>query len=73
MAASNRSYARPASYAPSPSRTKGMLFCPDCEHRSRFDGDWTVVETGHDSRYLCPDCGTEITVRPTFDAEGDRR
>lgn len=45
---------------------KATLFCPDCDHQSRVDGDWHVVETARNIRYLCPDCGTEITVRPTL-------
>lgn len=45
---------------------KATLFCPDCDHQSRVDGDWHVVETTRTTRYLCPDCGTEIAVRPTF-------
>ena len=45
--------------------TKTTLFCPDCTHRSRVDGDWHVVETTRTVRYRCPDCDTEIAVRPT--------
>lgn len=41
---------------------KSTLFCPDCGHRSRVDGDWTVVETGRRVRYVCPECGRGITV-----------
>ena len=46
--------------------TKTTLFCPDCDYRSRIGGDWHVVETTRTVRYLCPDCETEIAVRPTF-------
>jgi len=42
---------------------KTTLFCPDCGHPSRYDGDWRVVESGSGARYLCPTCRTEITVR----------
>ena len=45
---------------------KRTLFCPDCDHRSRSDGDWRVVESVRRTRYLCPDCGAELTVRPEF-------
>ncbi|MFB6301813.1 MAG: hypothetical protein ABEH78_02960 [Haloferacaceae archaeon] len=58
------------SYTPPPTWSKATLFCPDCSHRSRYDGDWTVVDAGDERRYLCPDCRTEITVRPPF-ADGD--
>ena len=44
---------------------KATLFCPECDHRSRVDGDWTVVRTARTVRYACPDCRTEITTRPT--------
>lgn len=46
--------------------SKPTLFCPDCGHRSRSDGDWRVVESHSDAYYLCPDCGAELTVRPEF-------
>ena len=52
--------------APQPERetpSKALLFCPECGHRSRYDGDWNVVRSAHGSRYLCPDCRTEITSR----------
>lgn len=48
---------------------KGTLFCPECDHRSRFDGDWTVVGTAGTDRYLCPECGAEITRRPSPDTD----
>jgi DNA-directed RNA polymerase subunit RPC12/RpoP len=44
---------------------KSMLFCPDCGHQSRYDGDWVRVETAGTLHYCCPTCGTEITARPT--------
>lgn len=46
--------------------SKGVLFCPDCSHQSQYDGDWLVVRSGQRSRYLCPDCRTEITSRPSL-------
>lgn len=44
---------------------KATLFCPECDHSSRFDDDWHVVETASAAHYRCPDCGTEITARPS--------
>jgi uncharacterized protein YlaI len=44
---------------------KTTLFCPDCHHQSRMDGDWRVVEETGTAHYICPDCETEIAVRPT--------
>jgi uncharacterized protein YlaI len=45
---------------------KPTLFCPDCGHRSRSDGDWRVVESHSSTRYLCPDCEAELADRPAF-------
>lgn len=42
---------------------KGTLFCPNCSYQSQYDGDWNVVESRQGSRFLCPDCRTEITAR----------
>jgi len=55
--------------SPTDSRTerdvpaKATLFCPDCGHRSRYDGDWIVVECHGGTHYRCPDCHTQITTR----------
>jgi transposase-like protein len=43
--------------------SKATLFCPECDHESPADGDWTRVRAGRRVHYLCPDCRTEITVR----------
>ena len=43
---------------------KATLFCPDCDHRSRPGGDWRTVEAGERTRFLCPDCGAAVAVRP---------
>ena len=45
--------------------SKSTLFCSDCGHQSRYDGDWVHVETAGTRHYCCPECGTEITDRPT--------
>ncbi|WP_336338155.1 hypothetical protein [Haloarcula brevis] len=42
---------------------KATLFCPDCGHRSRYDGDWVVVERRNGTHYRCPDCHEQITTR----------
>ena len=44
---------------------KNTLFCPECGHQSEHDGDWTRIRGGRRCHYLCPECSTEITVRPT--------
>jgi predicted RNA-binding Zn-ribbon protein involved in translation (DUF1610 family) len=51
---------------PTPPETpsKATLFCPDCGHRSRFDGDWNVATSARRVRYVCPDCRTTVTTRP---------
>jgi predicted RNA-binding Zn-ribbon protein involved in translation (DUF1610 family) len=52
--------------------SKGTFFCPECDYRSRFDGDWTLLESDDAIRYLCPDCDTEITRRKTPHREQNR-
>ncbi|GCF12674.1 hypothetical protein Harman_06090 [Haloarcula mannanilytica] len=42
---------------------KATLFCPDCGHQSRYDGDWITVQNRRGTHYRCPDCHTEITTR----------
>lgn len=44
--------------------SKATLFCPACGHQSHCDGDWIVVERHGGAHYRCPDCHTELTVRP---------
>jgi predicted RNA-binding Zn-ribbon protein involved in translation (DUF1610 family) len=44
---------------------KATLFCLNCDHQSRVDGDWQVLRENRTVHYICPDCGTEIAVRPT--------
>ncbi|WP_336133586.1 hypothetical protein [Natronomonas amylolytica] len=45
-------------------RQKTMLFCPDCDHESDIDGDWTVHEEPNRRVYECPVCSTTIAKRP---------
>jgi hypothetical protein len=45
-------------------KSKATLFCPECRHCSRYDGDWTRARSGRTVHYLCPDCHTEVTSRP---------
>ncbi|MFC7028209.1 hypothetical protein ACFQJ5_12515 [Halomicroarcula sp. GCM10025324] len=52
----------------SPDRTalaKATLFCPDCGHRSRYDGDWLVVERTGTRALHCPECHTTVIARST--------
>lgn len=56
---------------PGPACSIGTFFCPECGHRSRFDGDWVIVETDSQTEYLCPDCGTDIMTRPPPADESD--
>lgn len=52
---------------------KATLFCPECDHRSHVDDDWNLVRTVRAVHYVCPDCRTEITVRPApVGASGSR-
>jgi len=46
------------------SAPKATLFCPECGHSDRYDGDWTRARSGRTVHYICPDCHTEITKRP---------
>lgn len=46
---------------------KATLFCPGCQHQSRYDGDWSTVASRRFVRYQCPECGTEITKQPNHD------
>lgn len=50
--------------SPVDSVPKTTLFCPECDHSSRYDGDWTRAKSGETVHYLCPDCHTEVTTRP---------
>jgi predicted RNA-binding Zn-ribbon protein involved in translation (DUF1610 family) len=47
--------------------SKSTLFCSECGYQNRYDDEWVIVETARETSYLCPECGTEITTRPTFE------
>jgi len=40
------------------------MFCPECGHQERYDGDWDTVSAGGWISYHCPECQTEIATRP---------
>lgn len=50
--------------APPDPPAKATLFCPECGHADRYDGDWRLVESPRTTRYHCPDCGLVVTRRP---------
>jgi predicted RNA-binding Zn-ribbon protein involved in translation (DUF1610 family) len=42
---------------------KATLYCPNCDHASRINGNWIIeIHTDH-LDYECPRCGTLITSR----------
>ncbi|WP_436935920.1 hypothetical protein [Halovenus marina] len=43
---------------------KTTLYCPNCGHASRIDGDWLVDVRANQVDYECPDCGTTVSSRP---------
>lgn len=63
---------------PGERRAKATLFCPTCGHESPAteDGDWLLTECDregeHGLAYVCPDCGTTLTVQPLFGASCSR-
>jgi hypothetical protein len=42
--------------------SKATLFCPECHHRSPFDGDWRRVEKPEGTHVHCPDCRATVTI-----------
>ncbi|PSQ33157.1 hypothetical protein BRD09_01720 [Halobacteriales archaeon SW_10_68_16] len=44
--------------------TKTTLFCPDCGHQSRLDGDWQVLDEAGPVRYRCPECENRLGRLP---------
>jgi len=61
----------PRNRPPDPERSKSTLYCPECDHASPADGDWTRRLDDGDVRYDCPICGTTITRRPRSVDEPD--
>ena len=58
-------------YRMSPSNThaerqpshKATLYCPDCDHASRINGDWLIRVRSDSVDYKCPECGYTIDSR----------
>ncbi len=42
---------------------KMTLYCPDCGHESRIDGDWLVHVLADSLIYECTTCGAVIDSR----------
>jgi predicted RNA-binding Zn-ribbon protein involved in translation (DUF1610 family) len=47
---------------------KATLYCPECGHESRINGDWTIHVLVESTTYECPDCGTTINSHRNRDA-----
>lgn len=43
---------------------KATLFCQECGHAGRLDGDWLLREGPDDYHVVCPDCGTVVVAQP---------
>lgn len=42
---------------------KATLYCPDCGHESRINGDWLIHVHADSLTYECPNCGAVIDSR----------
>ena len=42
---------------------KVMLYCPECGHESRINGDWLIHVLADSLVYECPTCGAVIDSR----------
>jgi predicted RNA-binding Zn-ribbon protein involved in translation (DUF1610 family) len=42
---------------------KATLYCPNCDHASRINGDWLIHVHANHLDYECPECGTTINSR----------
>jgi predicted RNA-binding Zn-ribbon protein involved in translation (DUF1610 family) len=51
---------------------KVTLFCPDCGHESRINGDWLIHVRADSLIYECPNCGTVIDSRRDRDVLTER-
>ena len=56
----------------SPAQRKATLFCWECDHSSPIDGDWQRRSRTQYVAYVCPDCETTLTKRPTTEPSSDR-
>ena len=54
---------------------KGVLFCPECDHRSPPGpgGDWEIRTDADAYEYRCPDCGASVLSQPLFESETEPR
>lgn len=43
---------------------KATLYCPDCTHEGRINGDWIIHIHAAHLDYECPECGEKIQSRP---------
>ena len=43
---------------------KATLYCPQCMHASRINGDWIIEIHSNYLEYECPECGHTIESRP---------
>jgi predicted RNA-binding Zn-ribbon protein involved in translation (DUF1610 family) len=42
---------------------KATLYCPECGHESRINGDWLIHVLANSLTYECPRCGAVIDSR----------
>ncbi len=42
---------------------KATLYCPECGHESRINGDWLIHVLADSLIYECPNCGAVIDSR----------
>jgi hypothetical protein len=55
-----RSFTSTSEHQPSDNAT---LFCSECEHESRINGDWLIHILDDSLAYECPQCETVINSR----------
>jgi predicted RNA-binding Zn-ribbon protein involved in translation (DUF1610 family) len=46
---------------------KATLYCPECGHESRINGDWIIHVLEDSLTYECPECETVINSRRNQD------
>jgi predicted RNA-binding Zn-ribbon protein involved in translation (DUF1610 family) len=47
---------------------EATLYCPECGHESRINGDWTIHVLVESTTYECPDCATTVNSNQNRDA-----